>query len=207
MTRQGPWSFVFFLADLYVGSTPHPVTVANEGRRPPTKNIIILVVTGILRWGVDSIQDRFPNSRGSRSLTKVQDSLWSCFFFWSWCNQKIPVFLCFVLQRSDLDGRNDFGSGRGVVACGLCVSVFCELCKPFSIMQRSGNTVVLRCKFHSCNQCDTRFLALRVYSVYPGFLVVPRILLRATNPYLGGTTFHLSSFVQNRFKLIEATSN
>ena len=116
----------------------------------------------ILRWGVDSIQDRFPNSGGSCSLTKVQDSLWSCFFIFGFgVTKRFQVFLCFVLQRSDLDGRNDFGSGRGVVACGLCVSVFCELCTPFSIMQRSGNTVVLGCKFHSCNQCDTRFLALK----------------------------------------------
>ena len=99
--------------------------MANEGRRPPTKNIIILVVTGILRWGVDSIQDRFPNSGGELFLDQSPGQFMELFFyFWFWCNQKIPVFLCFVLQRSDLDGRNDFGSGRGVVACGLCVSVF-----------------------------------------------------------------------------------
>ena len=38
---------------LYVGSTPHPVTVANEGLQGfPTKNVIILVVT-VTGWGVD----------------------------------------------------------------------------------------------------------------------------------------------------------
>ena len=38
---------------LYLGSTPHPVTVANEGFLGfPTKNVIILVVT-VTGWGVD----------------------------------------------------------------------------------------------------------------------------------------------------------
>ena len=37
----------------YVGSTPHPVTLASEGLKGfPTKNVIILVVTAT-GWGVD----------------------------------------------------------------------------------------------------------------------------------------------------------
>ena len=37
---------------IYIGSTPHPVTVANEGLQGfPTKNVIIPVVTGILGGG------------------------------------------------------------------------------------------------------------------------------------------------------------
>ena len=48
----------------YLGSTPHPVTVANEGLQGfPIKNVIILVVT-VSGWGVDLI-DTFLTTKNS----------------------------------------------------------------------------------------------------------------------------------------------
>ena len=51
--KRSQWQGFTKRSTSYIGSTPHPVTVANEGLQGfPTKNVIILVVT-VTGWGVD----------------------------------------------------------------------------------------------------------------------------------------------------------